>query len=558
VDDRGRTDAIVIAVTLAVVTGGLARIWLMPAWEGFDEPAHYSYIAQWADQGQRPHMFNDKIDHRPDRWRGRLPTPYETRDPFEGDPTAHPPRPPLVNYHDFFDVEQVSSVDRLHRLQTWWAPPAPPHEYRPDPNADANFQGQHPPGYYALMAPLYRLMRYEPLARQVWFLRTVSFAFAALSLLVWVAGLRLWDAPRERLAWLGAGVWVALWPTFYDDVARIGQDGLGVLLGSLSVYLALATIKRGWRWWRTIAFGVVVAAGIWTKMLAVPLAVGLGLALLWRFRRERLGLACLHLGVAATIALVAGCYVFWENQQLYGTPSGAYVMAEIALGRKTLGAHPLPPAQVLLDMAHFAKTFLWSGSWSWISLPYGVYVLWLPLAVGSAVGLVGLLRERGGRKWVGRAALCLAPMVGGFVLFMILCRSSTGAIGGAAYYLHYLWLVVFMLLGLAWVRLIEGRRHVGRWLGMAGAVGVAAFWLVGHYYLLCTYAGVGIKRGAVGFLQDMPPNICENVREGLARLGDVAWPGPAVFAAGIWLLSSLTAAWLWLSACAASTRERQG
>ena len=123
---------IVALALLGSLLTGIGFIALLPPFEGFDETAHYSYIQQIAETGRWPRR-GDKISAEIDRYMASAPTAELMS--------------PRWTYFRFFNEggDRAAAADALWRQ-------AGPTTF--EPGEIANWQAQHPPLYYALLAPL--------------------------------------------------------------------------------------------------------------------------------------------------------------------------------------------------------------------------------------------------------------------------------------------------------------------------------------------------------------------------------------------------------------------
>jgi hypothetical protein len=130
-----------IALLAAALFIGFAQISELPPFEGFDETAHYSYIQQVAETATWPH-FNDLLSAEIDEYLQIAPRPSTLKAKY--------------SYHDFFAssatvVENGSLAIHSGRDgRRGWRP-----------GGAVNWQAQHPPLYYFLMAPFYNFWRIQ-------------------------------------------------------------------------------------------------------------------------------------------------------------------------------------------------------------------------------------------------------------------------------------------------------------------------------------------------------------------------------------------------------------
>jgi len=134
---------------IAFAALSLAQVFLLPHGEGFDEPAHYSYVALLADEGRIPVLGEDTMDAAWERRYNRLPGPY-----------AKPMT--KVTYRQFFEQPDET---RAKAVSAWRTKPSGPNRYAP--SRRANWEAQHPPLYYALLVPAYKLAAGESPAQRV-------------------------------------------------------------------------------------------------------------------------------------------------------------------------------------------------------------------------------------------------------------------------------------------------------------------------------------------------------------------------------------------------------
>src|SRR5450759_841907 len=144
---------------LALFLMGLGYLAILPAFEGFDETAHYSSVRQIADTGTIPIYGASFLDDEIAHYQG--PIPYTS---------GRPPFDLGLTYKKFFAqpnlVENYLSSYRQAGFSV----------YRP--SQEQNWQAQHPPLYYMLMAPLEKATERLSFVTQMFILRLVSFLIA--------------------------------------------------------------------------------------------------------------------------------------------------------------------------------------------------------------------------------------------------------------------------------------------------------------------------------------------------------------------------------------------
>src|SRR5262245_40119978 len=196
---------------------GIALIAFLPPWEGYDETAHFAYVQEVADTGRLPVLGESRLSTDVEHYACCAPLHYAGRAPMEQNGSAYTYRTYFASGHDV-----VTAGRRLvHEA------PALPRRYAA--GHEPNWQAQHPPPYYLVTAPLYALTRSWSWAAQLAALRTFSYGLAWLAWCLVALASRgaprgsAWEA-RDRWALIGLGVWPVLFPAWFSDTARLGND----------------------------------------------------------------------------------------------------------------------------------------------------------------------------------------------------------------------------------------------------------------------------------------------------------------------------------------------
>lgn len=474
---------------LAVLLTGLGWLALTPPWEGFDEGTHYSYIQQIADTGSFPRHGAGRISTDVERYAALAPYAAGA----------------MTTYHEFFQRPDSAATRDLIRTA-----PEPPRKFRE--GRGHNYQAQHPPLYYALLAPVYAATRDWSWVSQLFLLRSLSWLFAVGGLVIGV-GATLRDLPgagnaaggsAARTAWFLAA-WPFLFPMFFPEMARLGNDSLCLLLGGVGWAFLLRAVRDGDRPRDYAWLGLVLGLGMLTKAFYVGIAAGaaafvaLRLCASWRDGAPADRLRRLGLGLAAVTGLpwvIGGTWYLYQFLA-HGAATGSLeqIMIQehggLAAGLASTFTIPL----FLRGIATIFGTFMWGGSASLARLPelFHAPLLVLEFLVFGTY-LWTLLRARAGSlSW---APLLLAgPVFAGLcyhvLMRIVLSSHGVGTLGTPGWYLHILTVPLAFAAAIALGRLLGHR--AGRPLVLALAAYAFAYLLVATAFQLLFYSGCVFK-----------------------------------------------------------------
>ncbi len=365
------------------IVKGLLYAAVTPLWEGFDEPFHFAYVQSLAAAHQLPEFGEARVG----------------ADVAES--TAYVPLPDLMpalgaadeklTYRDYWQMDQARRAGVMEKLRRLEA-----SADTLTPSDVPLYQVQHPPLYYASCVPVYEAMGGLNIVDKVFALRIFSVLLASLCVIAAAVTARE-DAPLTRMC---AG-FVALWPVLYIDVARVGNDSLGVALYSL-LFAAMMRFGERPSLARAVAAGVVLGLGLLTKAYFLPAIPAVilytaYLAFAYRTRSEepetpnsKLETAILKGGcLLLAIAAVVGGWWYVRSYLLYGSFSGlqeSVYHPAMSLVEKMRAAFEVPWTRIV---KHLFVSFCWVNGWSLVHLPKPPYFVFV---VAFAVAVVGLAR----------------------------------------------------------------------------------------------------------------------------------------------------------------------
>jgi hypothetical protein len=434
------------SLLLASLLIGLAHVAYLPPFEGFDEAAHYSYIEQIAKKRALPRMWDSVRQDAADV------VGY-----FDG-PLVNPKQQYLIRrlrYHNLFaaDAEVIETARRMVK-----EPRNPPATG--EAGTWVNGETQHPPFYYALLAPAYLFSERWSLVAQLTLLRGLSYvaAWLSLCLAVFVAAKTTFGTGRAMI--VAPALWPFVFPGWFPEMARLGNDSLVALLVSCALAVVICTPIRRWSTW--VLLGVICGFGALTKSTFLPFLAVIALLLLHRTWRWN-GSSWQFLGFLAIVLAVAGWWYF----QYFGLLGGYTSELEREGGFIAGLTEHFSVGALAQIIPAVGLSFLWTGS-SHLTSPFAAMV---PLVAMSA--LIGSAYLYGLRSNRMHPLVLITPLTLGFWTLAILYPSlvymalygrvpldTLGWGGFPGYYSHSMAPALAPVIGIALTTI--GRHWVGR------------------------------------------------------------------------------------------------
>lgn len=338
------------------VVRGIFYCAMLPLWEGWDEYAHFAWLQHWIDKGSLPRRY-DPISREIELSMQLAPLPHELN--WIG--------PPYLTHDQWWALSPADRDERLRQLHSI----SPRLAHEPGVYPFVFYEAQQPPLYYWMASAPLRFVASWPIASRVLCIRLLGMALASSVIpLTWFAAR---DAVGPEIAIFSAAILAAA-PGLIIDVSRVAND---VPAPALVALLALLLIRREWNW---AAAGGVLGAALLTKGSLLALIPAAAICSRGKNRRR----------VPAMFLTAAAIAGWWYGRNLASSHSFTGWMDEVS-PRGMLAAIPrlnwFAAAQVS------AKTFLWSGAWSFLTLKSWIYTV---LEAFGILALIGCLRARSG------------------------------------------------------------------------------------------------------------------------------------------------------------------
>ncbi|HEX7200566.1 MAG TPA: hypothetical protein VF213_13870, partial [Dongiaceae bacterium] len=133
----------------------------------------------------------------------------------------------------------------------------------------------------------------------------------------------------QKAALLAVPAWPILFPEFFPEMARLGNDSLSLFFAGLAWYVTVGLLARP-RVAGAVLLGIALGLGLLTKSFFLPVSAGLGLFFLYAALRRREPRHLRDLVIALVIAAVIGGYWYLDNSRTYGSVFGMTEFAAAA------------------------------------------------------------------------------------------------------------------------------------------------------------------------------------------------------------------------------------
>jgi uncharacterized membrane protein YeaQ/YmgE (transglycosylase-associated protein family) len=433
-----------LAATLLI---GFAQICELPPFEGFDEIAHYSYIQQVAETASWPH-FDDPLSAEIDEYLQVAPSSssLQARWSYSGF---------FASPANIIDMGRIAVYSNRDGSRAWL------------PGSGANWQAQHPPLYYLVMAPFYKLSKNWSLAAQLLFLRGISYfvAWIALCLASFSMISRSQSPLIASALILAPALWPFFFPMWFPEMARLGNDSLVILLAACACLALKKLPESDANIFRYAVLGVLFGLGLLTKATFFPFAVVtagfLGLQT-WQARGISSTMNKRAYGLMVFVFVIGVISGWWYLGKYIETGSALGSNDAIFLNQsggllKGLG-HNASFRKVFIDWPSFlASSFVWVGTWSFVRWPPMSLLPLITMIWLFAAGYIGAVRRSDVHAKDCLPALTFAALL--FALFnhSLVFIAAYGAVGGAGYYLHSFLPILVPLVGYGLARTVAVR-----------------------------------------------------------------------------------------------------
>jgi len=417
-----RSEILILAlIVLAYLVVATLYAIKTPAWQVPDEPAHYNYVAQVAQNGCCPVL-------KPGDWDN--------------------------DYLEAIKAQRFSPASVGTRLNT------------------IQYEDHQPPLFYLLNAPFYTWS-----GGNLTVLRLLSVVLGAgVMILAW-AVVRVVFPAQAWLA-LATAAFVAFLPQHVAMMAGVENDSLAELIVGLTLLASVQYLSspRATLRWSTLILGILAGAAFVTKLtIYFPVIAAVGLAILLRAYRERWNLSRLiTLSMwAAVPALIIGGIWWARNISTYGDVADFMAQKahdEVVVGQLRASDYVTQHGGVgawLRDGAQITFQSFWGQfGWMGVLMPSALYTLLLvfSLVIVVGAGIAWVRWRRGLSRVQGEALLIFAAAVLLTLVEFVGYNLKFVQFQGRYLYPALIPIALFVAVGLAgWASLIASRWPAVKW-----------------------------------------------------------------------------------------------
>jgi 4-amino-4-deoxy-L-arabinose transferase-like glycosyltransferase len=336
---------------------------------GHDELAHFSYVRTLVSEGRLP-VLPDL-----DAWRAGLDG---------GEPPATDGIPAELYDYCRYTLDWYCEPDNARWLND---PPrivtVPGLGYFP---SGYQYVANHPPLYYAAMAPVYVASSSLSPVSQHYLMRLAAIPFGLLTV---YAAYRATRAlfPGDAFMTVTVPALVAFQPQVSYEAAMINNDIVAIALTSLLLWAIIVGVRDRFPVQLCLMIGVLLGLDFLAKGTAVAIAPVIGLAILLSVgvRNWREWIAS-GLAVVLPAGLIAApWYIFLYRT--YGDFSGLSRVADLQYWNAPMGSFISLLTDPRFVLNRFRETW---GEFGWRLIHLDTLVLWA-IAIPTAAGVVGLV-----------------------------------------------------------------------------------------------------------------------------------------------------------------------
>ncbi len=371
----GVAERFLVALLLLFAVKQAFNVIVFPPFSGHDEVAHYAYLRTVTDDHRVPVIPDLEEWRRAWVARGTLPG-----DVLPDDLYRYCRYVLDWNYCEEEEWKNNPPVAVTYGGQFY------PHGW--------NYASNHPPLFYLLMSPLYRVTESLTPAQQQYVIRAATIPIGMLIVFLTFLIARLLF-PRDPFVQIVATSFVAFQTQLSYESAMVNNDILLVAMFTLALYLLVRGIRQGFTLGSAAVLGLVVGLGLLTKASMITILPIIAIAMIcsigWRNIRRWITLG-------AVTGITTGLIVWPWYLYLHRTYGNFSALPQVKALQFLWTYRSDTPPTILdqfwdLDFARLRWAETWGEfGWRLIHLPNWILAtVGIPLLVLTLVSLAGLI-----------------------------------------------------------------------------------------------------------------------------------------------------------------------
>lgn len=483
---------------------------LMPAFEGYDENAHYGRVIDAMQRPESQFASDVKINQLVLNYPG---------------PMAYSSGVPPFGNKNTYDVIYANNTEIfLSEIKKY-----PAHDRSNELSDKKNWQYQHPPLYYLSVGIIANLFEFESLVNAVIVFRIISIIMVIAGLLLARSGLSLLSTNlgfSEHLIQNAFWIFALCFPMFYFEFARVGNDSLTFLLMATAFLFMVKSYYEAASQRSLFLMSTSLMLCLWTKALVIPI-IPLAAIFSWYVlnRNCKLKISCdrvVKFLICFIFPVALGfswyIYLFFKFNHLgIGFEAEALKRAGgLMIGlEKNFDLHGL----IRGALVPFGS-FIYAGSWSLIRAPIFIYVILGAVYLNIAYDYFNKIRTVDHKIIAIQPVALFCLMYIGMLHHVFVSMALDGLGTTPGWYLYVLtpWIIMAVVVA---VRGVGNKKIL-----LYQAVGLLTLFFTFMTSLLI-YTGVIIKSESKGMVIN-ETLLGESVGGVIQRLEYVAYPRAAV------------------------------
>ncbi|MGB9153245.1 MAG: hypothetical protein WCD70_09200 [Alphaproteobacteria bacterium] len=497
---------------LAVFFAGLGYLAIMPIFEGFDEYAHYSSMRQIAYTGTIPVLGKSTIDQTYIDYQGPLPYSHDL-----------PPFDNGLTYAKFFKmpytVEQYLQIYRGHPV------PAPFQ-----PSTEKNWQAQHPPLYYLLMAPVAKAASSYGLITQIFILRLITFLFALTGVALGFLAVEKSETPQqESQSMIGFFLYPLILPMFFPEFTRLGNDALCILWAGVLAFLLAAWKRDENNTKLSLAIGVTLGLGLLTKALFLPITAALLIFLSVRLWRDKGNAATRPQRVMNLLWMFYPALMIGGGWYLYTGSHFGVVGGGTDSALLTQQGGMIAGLKEHFSLYNWAigivaafSSYIWAGTWSSVALPFRFRIPLFILAIWIMAAYVWRLRQKPVTDFVWLPFWLFAFFVAGLFYHLMIGLALDGRGQTPGWYLHILMPLIAPAIGVGACALLRNR--ITKFVAIGAVLYAVGFQIIALWSQFALFTGCATKTNGARYAFPGDDFCLDRIPMLIDRLYVLGWP----------------------------------